>query len=140
MAKAKNAKKPAKKAAKKLARKPAKALKKKQLASLDFPKKGAYVRIQSKVLGESPKEYEFYLKDGRRLKSIYELVDALETMDDSLFREYANEAKNDFSSWIRDVFSEPGFAKEIHKVNDRIKMQKALMKKLIEETKRAASK
>ncbi len=96
MAKAKKkAKRKAKKAVAKTAKKkPAKPKTKRQV----------YVKVKTKLLGEAPQEYEFYLNDGRRLGSVFELVDALETMSDEIFREHVTEAKNDFSSWIKDVF------------------------------------
>ncbi|MBN2111880.1 hypothetical protein JW707_02145 [Candidatus Woesearchaeota archaeon] len=99
------------------------------------PKQEVYVKVSTKLLGEAPKEYEFYLKDGRRLKNLFELVDALEDMQDDLFKEHVNEMKNDFSNWIKDVFGEVNVAKEIEKISDRIETQKALLKRLIEAAK-----
>lgn len=99
-------------------------------------KKQVYVKISTKILGEAPQEFEFYLQDGKKLKSVYELVDSLEHMNDGLFRQHVNDAKNDFSNWIKDVFEEPSLAKEIHKIQDRIEMQKLLMRKLIEAARR----
>ncbi len=125
MAKAKKKAKKTKKTTKKAAKKPK-------------AKRKVYVKIRSQVLGEAPQEHEFCLSDGRRLKSVYELIDALESMSDEIFREHVNEAKNDFSSWINDVFKAPDIAKEIKKIQDRIETQKALMKRLIEAAKKAA--
>jgi len=133
MAKAKKKAKKAKRVVKKkAARKPVK----KKVAKPKAKKK-VYVKIKSQILGEAPQECEFYLSDGRRLKSVYELIDALESMNDGLFKEHVNKTKNDFSSWIKDVFKEPSIAKDLKKIQGRIETQKALMKKLIEAAKRA---
>jgi hypothetical protein len=130
MAKAK--KKAKKKAAKKKAVK--KVAKKKAPAKA---KKKVFVKISSNILGEAPQEMEFYLSDGRRLKSVFELVDALEHMSEDMFKEHVNEMKNDFSSWMSDVFKEPNIAKEMKKIQDRIETQKMLMKRLIDAAKKA---
>lgn len=125
----------AKKKAKKVAKKK-KAVKKAKKKAPAKAKRQVYVKISKKVLGEAPEEFEFYLQDGQKLKSVYELVDALEHMSDDIFKQHVNEGKNDFSSWIKDVFEEPSVAKELNNVQDRIEMQKVLMKKLIEAARR----
>jgi hypothetical protein len=104
------------------------------------PAKGAkvYIKIKSNILGEAPQEFEFYLQDGRKLKSVYELVDALESMSDDLFSQHVSEMHNDFSNWIKDVFKEPNVAKEIEKVHDRIEAQKVLIRRLIEAAKKSS--
>jgi len=122
---AKSKKKAMKSAAKKAAKKAVK------------PKRKVYVKIKSQVLGEAPQEAEFYLSDGRRLRSVYELVDALESMSDDMFREHVNDGKNDFSNWVGDVFKAPDIAKEMQRIQDRIETQKLLMRKLIEAAKKA---
>ncbi len=38
--------------------------------------------------------------------NLSELADALKSMDESVFSFHANNSKNDFSSWIRDVMGE----------------------------------
>lgn len=133
MAKAKKKAKKAK-AAKKKSKKVVKKAKKKSPAKV---KRSVYVKISRKVLGEAPPEFEFYLQDGKKLRSVYELVDALEHMSDDIFKQHVNDAKNDFSSWIKDVFEEPNVAKEIKRVQDKVEMQKVLMKKLIEAARRS---
>ncbi len=105
--------------------------------SVKAKKSSVYIKISKSVLGEAPQECEFYLQDGKKLKSVYELIDALEHMSEDIFKQHVNEAKNDFSNWIKDVFEEPHVAKEIKKVQDKIEMQKVLMKKLIEAARRS---
>ena len=77
------------------------------------------VTVMSKALGEAPEKYHFVLKDGRRLRSLYELVDELETMSDDTFRHYANEFKNDFANWIEFVIGERALADEVRRLRAR---------------------
>ena len=110
---------------------------KKKSAMPKQAKKQAYIKIKSQILGEAPQEFEFFLSDGRKLKSVYELIDALETMNDDLFKQHVNEMKNDFSNWVKDVFKEPNIAHEMKKIQDRIETQKLLMRRLIQAAKKA---
>lgn len=126
-----------KKAAKKKTAKKAVSKTSKKKAAVK-PKAEAYVKVSTNLLGESPKEYEFYVKDGKKLKSVFELVDALEDMTDNIFSEHVTEMKNDFSTWLNDVFDEKHIAKEIEKTKDRIETQKKLMKALIQAAKKSA--
>jgi hypothetical protein len=96
------------------------------------------VTVISKSLGEAPEKFHFVLHDGRHLRSLYELVDELETMGDDMFRNYANEAKNDFASWVRDVFNEKHLAEDIQRVQNRIDMQRAILKHLVRDLRKVA--
>jgi len=91
------------------------------------------VTIKSKALGEAPHEYHFVLRDGRKLRNLFELVDELESMHEDVFRHHVNESRNDFSNWIRDVFESPDLAKELHRMENRLEMQRALIRRLVKE-------
>jgi hypothetical protein len=110
----------------------------KQARVLARPDAKVEVSISSKSLGEAPEKYHFVLHDGRHLRSLYELVDELETMSDDTFRMYANEAKNDFSTWVRDVFDEKHLAEDIQAVHHRIDMQRAVLKHLVRDLRKVA--
>ena len=97
------------------------------------------VTITKKTIGKSPEKYSFYLQDGRKLQSIYELIDELETMTEENFKRYVTETENHFANWINDVFGEKTLADEIRRVHDKMETQKALLKHLVRElTKHAA--
>jgi len=96
-------------------------------------KQSAEVVVVKKVLGDAPEEKHFILSDGRKLKSVFELIDELETMGEETFRHHVNEHKNDFSNWIRDVFEEKSIAEEVHRIQNRTEAQRALMKSLVRE-------
>lgn len=50
-----------------------------------------------------PDEFAFVVRDGKVLKSLKDVVKAMEQINDDIFGYHANKEKNDFSNWIRDV-------------------------------------
>ena len=99
---------------------------KKQLQSIE-------VIIRKKVLGEAPVEHHFIVADGRKLKNIIELADALETMSEEIFRHHVNEAKNDFSSWVKDVFYDHSLAEDLSRAKNRLESQIVVLRRLVKE-------
>ena len=91
------------------------------------------VIIRKKILGEAPEEHHFVVADGRKLKNIIELADALETMSEEIFRHHANEFKNDFSYWIKDVFYDHSLAEDISHAKNRLETQIAILRRLVKE-------
>lgn len=69
---------------------------------------------QKRGTWESDPEHGFVL-NGTTLTNLYELIDALETMNDETFRHHVNAVKNDFAQWVQDVFSEHGLAHELRR-------------------------
>ncbi|MBW2969799.1 hypothetical protein KY309_01705 [Candidatus Woesearchaeota archaeon] len=99
------------------------------------------VTIIKKTLGKAPEKYSFYLEDGRKIRSVYELIDELETMTEETFKHYVTETHNHFANWINDVFGEKTLAEEIRHIHHRIDTQRALLKHLVRElTKENAAK
>lgn len=91
------------------------------------------VIIRKKILGEAPEEHHFVVADGRKLKNIIELADALETMSEEIFRHHVNEAKNDFSAWVKEVFYDHSLAEDIGRAKNRIETQVAILRRLVKE-------
>ncbi len=91
------------------------------------------VIIKKKVLGEAPEEQHFVVADGRRLKNIIELADALETMSEEIFRHHVSDVKNDFSNWIKDVFYDHSLAEDITRAKNRLETQIAVLRRLVKE-------
>lgn len=73
----------------------------------------------------------FWLCDGRTLKNLNELANALENMDDNVWNYHVNTDKNDFANWIENVFECKSLASAIRKV----KNQKTAAKKIREKIK-----
>jgi len=86
------------------------------------------VRIQSRKLGEAPKEYHFVLKSGEKLKSIQELAQAMETMGEDVFRHHVTDFRNDFAKWVNDVFNERKLAEELGRVKNKTETELKLLR------------
>lgn len=86
-----------------------------------------------KEFGKAPEEKAFVLHDGRKLKTLYEFVDELETMSDDAFREYVTWERNDFANWINDVFEVPDLATEMRLLQNRFDAQRAVLKHFVRE-------
>ncbi|MBI4150951.1 hypothetical protein HY492_02385 [Candidatus Woesearchaeota archaeon] len=93
----------------------------------------AVVTLKTSITGHAPEEKTFVLKDGRKLRTLYELIDELETMPDALFHEFVNGNKNDFAAWIEGVFNEKSLADELRKLQSRFDHQRAILKHLVRE-------
>jgi hypothetical protein len=94
------------------------------------------VIIKKNTLGEAPEEFCFVLSDGQKLKSLFDLAKSLDKMTDDMFNFHVNESKNDFSSWINDVFEMPDLAKEISSFHSKVDTELAILKKLVNEMKK----
>ena len=73
-------------------------------------------------------QHYFYLKNGKKLKNIAELMENLKHMDQDLFSFHVNEQHNDFASWIRDVFGEKELARRISRARYPTSMLKSIEK------------
>ena len=102
------------------------------------PKETVEIVIKKQLLGEAPIEKHFIVTDGKKLKNVKELIDSLEIMNDDTFMFHANEFKNDFAVWLRDVFSHENLAREMEKVKHRLEAQRVLMKRLMDDIEKAA--
>ncbi len=91
------------------------------------------VTITKKILGKTPEKYNFHLHDGRKLKSVYELIDELETMTDEAFRQYVTDVDNHFANWVEGVFGEKSLADELRHIKNRVDTQRAILKHLVKE-------
>ncbi len=76
---------------------------------------------------EDPKYY-FHLYNGKTLKNIRDLIDALKVMDQETFRHHVNEGRNDFANWIRDVLKDDHLALKIVHLENRKSIIVALEK------------
>jgi hypothetical protein len=73
-----------------------------------------------KRLADVPGEYAFWCNDGRIVKSMRELKEALEQMGDAIYVYHVNAEKNDFSTWVKDVLVDEKLARDLSKSADRI--------------------
>jgi len=66
-----------------------------------------------KILGNTHPHHEFHFCNGLYVKNLHELLLAFETITDDVYGYHANEQKNDFSSWIKDVFEDEELASNL---------------------------
>ncbi len=67
-------------------------------------------------------DHFFVLKNGQKLRSMQELADELEVMDDSVFSHHVNEQKNDFAAWINDVLNLKELSQNLVSLNNKKQM------------------
>jgi len=72
-----------------------------------------------KFLASVPEEKVFWCHDGRILRNIKELGEALASMTDETFAYHSNTEKKDFSNWVGDVIGDTNLAKELENLTDR---------------------
>lgn len=87
---------------------------KKKVKRSSAPKK-----TKAKIFSDAPGEHYFVLCNGQTIKSIKELADTLESVEDSVFFHHVNAERNDFATWVKDIFSEEALANELSGVADK---------------------
>jgi len=88
-------------------------------------------KSSSKKLTSAKPENYFILVSGAPLKNLKELVNALGTMNDWVFRHHVNESRNDFANWIKDVLKENELAEEIQNVRSIQDMEYKMLKYMV---------
>ena len=71
-----------------------------------------------------PPEKYFYVSDGTVIKHLGELPDALRNMSPETFSSHVNEYKNDFYTWVRNVFEHSTLARKIRNLKRKEDMAK----------------
>ena len=66
-----------------------------------------------KYLSRVSEEHIFWCHDGRILKDMKDLAEALATMSDETFAYHSNTEKKDFSNWVRDVIGDVKLADDL---------------------------
>ena len=77
-----------------------------------------------KFLSKVPEEYVFRCQDGRLLRDMKELAEALTTMTDETFTYHSNLEKKDFSNWVREIIGDEKLARDLEKATDRTQAAK----------------
>ena len=66
-----------------------------------------------RYLCDAAPEQCFWVNNGPILKNLEGLANVLPEMNDDTFRHHANNEKNDFSSWVRDVVGDQKLANDL---------------------------
>ena len=61
----------------------------------------------------------FKLADGKEIKNLNELNKSLENIDENVFRHHANDERNDFSNWVRDVVGDEKLAEDLSRTKEK---------------------
>ncbi len=94
-------------------------------------------KISPKMAGDkcglqiSPENY-FNLHQGGELKDLCDLEEAFSYISDEQFTHHVNGDRNDFSSWVKDVFKEEGLARDIYNSSGKDEMRFCILKFLSE--------
>ena len=75
----------------------------------------------------------FAVKDGRRVFSCVELADVLETLPDKVYRQHVTDEKNDFASWVTEVYGQAELGDKLDASKDRRDMLVQLLKYILVE-------
>ncbi|HLG23319.1 MAG TPA: DUF5752 family protein [Candidatus Nanoarchaeia archaeon] len=97
------------------------------------PKSSVEIIIKKKILGQAPVENHFVVADGKKLGSVLDLADALETMSEDVFSHHVNDLKNDFSKWVKDVFYDHSLAEDLSRAKTKAESQIAILRRVVKE-------
>ena len=89
------------------------------------------------LLRNASQDQSFNLANGRVLKNLHELSNALISMDEKTFNHHITKDRNDFSNWILGVFKDEELARQIAKNRNRESMQGKLSDALKAASKKA---
>lgn len=82
--------------------------------------------IAQNWLADVPDDKRFRCCNGWVIKNLAELETALREMNDDSFRYHCNEAKCDFSNWVKDVIGDKKLARDLAKSTTREQAAKSV--------------
>lgn len=74
----------------------------------------------------------FILSSGKEIRTLKELAQDLGDMEDFVFEHHVNEHRNDFVSWIKDVFEDAELAEKIAHYKDKKRMQMIVYEHIVD--------
>lgn len=83
-----------------------------------------------KLLAKVPQEQAFWCCDGRALRNVRELEQALANMADETFAYHSNGEKTDFGNWVQDVIGDEKLAKDLIKAQNQTQAAKAVSSRI----------
>ncbi len=97
----------------------------------EAPKTVLEFSLKKELIGEAADHLHFFVSDGTRLRDLKELASALETMHEGTFKYHANDSKNDFASWTKEVFGEHRLAEQLSNAGSKEEAQVAVLKHIV---------
>ena len=77
-----------------------------------------------RLMAGVPEEYVFRCCDGRLLRDMKELQEALGAITDETFSFHSNAERSDFSNWVRDIIRDEKLARDLAKSLNRSQAEK----------------
>ncbi|MFC1919637.1 DUF5752 family protein [Chloroflexota bacterium] len=84
----------------------------------------------SRRLGYVPEDKLFWCQDGRVIKNLAELEQALSDMSEETFFYHSGEERNDFCNWVKDVVGDNKLATDLSKAKSPSQAQKAVVTRI----------
>lgn len=83
-----------------------------------------------RLLAKVPEEYVFRCCDGRVLRDMKELGEALTSMTEETFAYHSNEEKKDFSNWVKDIIGDEKLARDLRMSLNRTQAAKRVAERV----------
>jgi len=83
-----------------------------------------------RILSNVPEENKFWCNNGSVLTNLQELETALKIMSNETFSYHANQERNDFSNWIKDIIKDERLANDLVKAKSKNNALKKLRNRL----------
>jgi len=83
---------------------------------------------ETTVKRDAPETSYFVLCNGKPVKNIKELADIMEEIEDQVFNHHVTSDKNDFATWVKDIFKDIELAEKLAGVKDKKHMQLVVYK------------
>lgn len=92
-------------------------------------KKSAKTKVEVYTLGrDAPGQRYFILANGHPVKHVAHLAEILDDLEDHVFDHHVNPERNDFHTWVKDVFKDVELAKKMLGVNRKEDLQLVIYK------------
>ena len=75
-------------------------------------------------------DHVFHVKDGPKLRNLYELERELRRMNDLQFAHHVNNAKNDFYNWVFHIVRDEDLASNLSQIRERVAMADVVEKRI----------
>ena len=85
---------------------------------------------KSKYLGDCSQECSFWSSDGSVFKNYAELSAGLRKMHKDTFSHHCNESKNDFHSWVKNVFGDVRLARQMKAAKSKTQLQRIVSSRI----------
>jgi hypothetical protein len=87
-------------------------------------------KTAKKLLADVPHEHAFRFHDGRILRNMGDLGEALKTMKKATFAFHASAQKNDFGKWVREVIGDQKLARDLDRSSKRTQAAKKVAERV----------